>query len=244
MRATRETCVARRPFTPLLAGLLALSFAGLAGAAAQQADEGHAAHDQAAHEHAGHESATLPSIGADDPHAQHKQQAAAGGSGLARVALPEGLLLTNRSGEQVDLRRDVIGERVAVVNFVYTNCTTVCPVTSTIFSMLQQNLADRLGEDVVLVTLTVDPARDTPHRLRSYAQSFSPGDDWSWLTGDNSMVESALRAFGAYTANFEDHPAMVLVGDAQNSTWHRLYGFPAPEAIESKVAELLNNRNI
>jgi protein SCO1/2 len=227
-----------RLLASLTAGLLALFFVGLVGAAAQQPADGHTAHD-----HAGQESAALPSIDADDPHAQHKQQAAAGGSKLARVKVPEGLLLTDRSGEQVDLRRDVIGERVAVVNFVYTNCTTVCPVTSTIFSMLQKSLADRLGEEVVLVTLTVDPARDTPHRLRSYANNFAPGEDWIWLTGDNSTVDSALREFGAYTANFEDHPAMVLVGDARNSTWYRLYGFPAPEAIESKITELLNNRN-
>ncbi|MDH3449971.1 MAG: SCO family protein [Gammaproteobacteria bacterium] len=221
----------------LLAGLLAMSFAGLAGAGAQPSADGHATH-----EHANHEPATLPSIAADDPHAQHKQQAAAGGSKLASVRLPEGLVLTNQKGEQVDLRRDVIGDRVAVVNFVYTNCTTVCPVTSTIFSMLQKNLDRRLGKEVVLVTLTVDPARDTPHRLRSFAKNFAPGEAWSWLTGDNGTVESALRAFGAYAANFEDHPAMVLVGDAANSTWYRLYGFPAPEAIESKIDELLNDR--
>jgi protein SCO1/2 len=223
---------------PLLAGLLALSLPVLSAAAGQQPADG-----QAAHDHANHESTTLPSIGADDPHAQHKQQAAASGSKLASVELPEGLMLTNQLGEQRDLRRDVIGDRVAVVNFVYTNCTTVCPVTSTIFSMLQKSLASRLGSEVVLVTLTVDPARDTPYRLRSYAKNFAPGEAWSWLTGDNSAVESALRAFGSYTANFEDHPAMILVGDAANSTWYRLYGFPAPQAIEGKINELLNDRN-
>lgn len=209
----------------LLASLLALSLAGQA-------------HDQARNS-----STPMPLIDGGDPHAHHQQQAAESGSKLANVKLPEGLLLTNQLGEQLDLRRDVIGDRVAVVNFVYTNCTTVCPVTSTIFSMLQKDLDRQLGTEVVLVTLTVDPARDTPQRLRSYAKNFAPGQAWSWLTGDNGMVESALRAFGAYTVAFEDHPAMVLVGDAENSTWYRLYGFPAPEAIESKVAELLNNRN-
>ncbi len=209
----------------LLAGLLALSPAG------QAHDQAHGA------------STAMPSIDGGDPHAHHQQQAAESGSKLASVEVPEGLLLTNQMDEQVDLLRDVIGDRVAVVNFVYTSCTTVCPVTSTIFSMVQKDLDGRMGKEVVLVTITVDPARDTPQRLRSYAKNFAPGEAWSWLTGDNGMVESALRAFGAYTVAFEDHPAMVLVGDAESSTWYRLYGFPAPQAIESKVAELLNNRN-
>jgi len=239
MLPKRESFMARPLPATLLAGLLVLVVAGQAGSAAQQPGDEHAAHN---HEH--HASTALPSIDGDDPHAHHQQQAAEAGSKQASVEVPEGLILTDRLGEQLDLLRDVIGDRVAVVNFVYTNCTTVCPVTSTIFSMVQNHLDGRMGEEVVLVTLTVDPARDTPQRLRSYANSFAPGEDWIWLTGDNGTVESALRAFGAYTANFEDHPAMVLVGDASNATWYRLYGFPAPEAIENKIAELLNKRKI
>jgi len=179
----------------------------------------------------------------DDPHAMHRQQTAvARASGAADVEVPDGLGLVDRFGERVDLRGDVIGNRIAVVNFVYTSCTTVCPVTSSIFSMLQTRLESELGREVALITITVDPARDTPHRMRSYAKNFAPRDGWSWLTGDKGSVDAALRAFGAYTPSFEDHPAMVLVGDARTGQWVRLYGFPSPEAIETHVRELLKAR--
>jgi len=143
----------------------------------------------------------------------------------------------------VSLRDQVVGDRIAVVNFAYTNCATVCPVTSSIFSMLQNRLDGLLGEEVTLITITVDPARDNPHRLQEYAKNFNPDDSWYWLTGDKGSVDAALKAFGAYTPAFEDHPAMVLIGDPQNGTWYRLYGFPAPEAIEGRVRELLHHRS-
>lgn len=235
----------RNPLAVLAAGLLSIFFASATGAAELQSIDGQATQDHAAQDHAAHDHANqqAPAIDVNDPHAHHKQAAAQSEGELADIELPEGLSLLNQRGERLDLRRDAIGERVVVVNFVYTNCTTVCPVTSSIFSMLQQSLGERMGKDVALVTITVDPARDTPHRLLKFSQSFNPGAAWNWLTGDKGEVDRALRAFGVYTPNFDDHPAMVLIGDARQSRWHRLYGFPAPQAIEDRVTELLNNRS-
>jgi protein SCO1 len=191
-----------------------------------------------------HAHGTTQELEAIDPHAQHQQQVVEGGEiSMAEVDLSDGLTMLNRFGEQVDLRADVIGDRVVVVNFVYTNCSTVCPVTSSIFSIVQDRFDEQMGQDVALVTITVDPSRDNSHRMRSYAQNFNPNEGWSWLTGEKDTVDEALRAFGAYTPNFEDHPAMVLIGDERHSKWYRLYGFPAPEVIETRVKDLLINRS-
>ena len=179
-----------------------------------------------------------------DPHAQHKQVAAAQSNmAMARIELPNGMSMLNQYGDKVDLRKDVIGGKIVVINFVYTTCTTVCPVVSSIFTMVQKSLGERMGKDVALITITVDPTRDTPHRLLKYSKNFNPGTGWSWLTGDKKTVDKTLSALGAYTPNFEDHPAMVLIGDDSNSEWYRYYGFPAPDVIETRVKELLSNRS-
>jgi len=178
-----------------------------------------------------------------DSHEHHKQQDANAEMSMANIDLPTGVSLHNQFGEQVDLSRDVIGDRVVVINFVYTNCTTVCPVTSSIFTLVQNNLDGQMEKHVALITITVDPAHDTPHRLLNYSKNFAAGSAWSWLTGDKKNVDIVLKALGAYTPNFEDHPAMLLIGDERNSKWYRLYGFPAPEAIEARVMELLSNRS-
>jgi len=190
----------------------------------------------------GHELKPIEPI-SNSKHSQGKMNAASAGEmAMAEIDLPDSLSMLNQFGDKVDLRKDVIGTRIVAINFVYTTCTTVCPVVSSIFSMVQNRLKDLMGKDIALITITVDPTRDTPHRLLSYSKNFNPGSGWSWLTGDKKTVDKILTALGAYTPNFEDHPAMVLIGDDSNSKWYRYFGFPAPDAIESKVKDLLNNR--
>jgi protein SCO1/2 len=137
---------------------------------------------------------------------------------------------------------DVIGDRIVVMDFVYTTCTTVCPVLSALFSQVQNRLGDDLGEDVVLVSLTVDPVRDTPQRLKAYAAKHRAGPEWRWLTGPKTTVEDVLIGVGAYSVNFEDHPSMVLVGDVHTGQWHRLFGFPSPDRILELVDDLRSGR--
>lgn len=157
--------------------------------------------------------------------------------GAARVVLPD-VPLVDASGNRVRLARDVIGERIAVVNFIYTTCTTICPVASATFQQLQKRLAGTLGKDVVLVTLSVDPLRDTPQRLREHAGRWQAREGWVWLTGAKPDVDSTLKGFGAYTPRFEDHPPMILIGDARAGRWTRFFGFPAVEQLLAQIETL------
>ncbi len=150
------------------------------------------------------------------------------------IALPDAELVT-QYGAAVKLKSEVIGERIVVMDFVYTTCTTVCPVVSAIFGQVQSRLGDRLGREVVLVSISVDPARDTPRRLKAYAAKYRAREGWVWLTGRKHTVDALLRELGAYSPSFEDHPSMVLVGDPRRGQWARFLGFPSPEAIVNKV---------
>jgi len=167
-------------------------------------------------------------------HDAHEHHAPATAPGAAKVVLRDAPL-ADAGGKRVRLAHDVIGERIAVVNFVYTNCTTVCPVSSATFQQLQQRLGPRLGKEVVLVSVTVDPLRDTPQRLREYAARYEAREGWVWLTGAKPDVDSVLQGFGAYTANFEDHPAMVLIGDARAGAWTRFFGFPSVDELMTRI---------
>jgi cytochrome oxidase Cu insertion factor (SCO1/SenC/PrrC family) len=98
-------------------------------------------------------------------------------------------------------------------------------------------LGDRVGDDVVMVSVSVDPLRDTPARMKNYASKLGAGDGWVWLTGQKQDITDVLEAFGAYTPNFEDHPSMILVGDGTSGKWARFLGFPAADQIIRKVDE-------
>jgi protein SCO1/2 len=197
-----------------------------AALAAEQA--GHAHHHHAAND-----------TGKADPHAHHKamlQQPSAPAK-PADVELKD-LLLIDQDGREVNFVSDVIGDRIVVMDFVYTSCTTICPVLSALFGQLQERLGERLGEEVALISVSVDPVRDTPQRLKAYADRHQAKPGWIWLTGPKRRMDVVLDGLGAYTPNFEDHPSMVLVGDGRTGEWSRLFGFPSPERLMEQVDAL------
>jgi protein SCO1/2 len=137
---------------------------------------------------------------------------------------------------------EVAGDRIVVVNFVYTSCTTVCPVLSGLFSSLQDRLGEKLGSRVQLVSVSIDPARDTPERLAAMAARHRAKPGWRWLTGAPEHVETLLRGFGTYSPDPAQHAPAVLVGDPRRQRWFRLNGFPTAEALAAKVHQLLAER--
>lgn len=133
--------------------------------------------------------------------------------------------------ETVRFVTDVIQDRIVVMNFIYTNCTTSCPLSSAIMGKVRRELGERVGADVRLVSLSVDPATDTPARLNDYSRRFGAGPGWIWLTGERLTVNRILKGLGIYTADFQDHPLVWLIGDGRVNTWTRLYGVVAPSQI-------------
>jgi len=189
---------------------------------------------------------TMSAHADDDPHAKHrammmKQQAQEPAAESTRVDLRDRTLV-NQDGEEVRFVSDVIGDNIVVMDFVYTTCTTVCPVLSALFTQVQSKLGDHVGNDVKLVSVSVDPIRDTPQRLKVYSAKHRAGDGWVWLTGAKPSVDDVLTGVGAYTTNFEEHPSMVLIGDGRSGEWTRLFGFPNPDRIVQVVTELQQRR--
>jgi len=178
---------------------------------------------------------------AADPHAQHRQMMHDADHAMPvdkpAIDIPD-VALTTQHGATVNLKSDVVGDRIVVMDFVYTTCTTVCPVLSAILSQVQQQLGERVGTEVVLASLTVDPQRDTPERLKAYADKFAAGEDWLWLTSDKQTMDGVLQQLGAYTPNFEDHPSMILVGDGLSGEYSRYVGFPGTQKILDRIDAL------
>ncbi|HEX2255109.1 MAG TPA: SCO family protein [Afifellaceae bacterium] len=146
------------------------------------------------------------------------------------------LALVDSEGREQLFRSEVLADRIVALNFIYTSCTTVCPVMSAIFGAVQEELGDR--PDIRLVTISIDPATDLPPRLNRYAQQFGPGPGWTFLTGEKTRVTKVLAGLGAFAPEFEEHPSMVLIGDASRNVWRRFYGFASPDAIVAELERL------
>lgn len=101
--------------------------------------------------------------------------------------------LTDQDGRtfgSADLRGSVW-----IADFVFTSCPDICPVMSSQMANLHRRLDH---DDVRFVSVTVDPAHDTPERLREYADQFrADSARWKFLTGDpeaqRGVIERAFR---------------------------------------------------
>ncbi|WP_271409310.1 SCO family protein [Pseudomonas sp. Q1-7] len=199
---------------PIRTGLFAALFALATGPALA----GHSPEEHAAH------------MAAQAAHAQ--QQAADAEVRFADVPL------LDQNGRELRLKDDLVGDRIVVMGFVYTSCTTVCPVISAIMQKLQTQLGERAGREVQLISLSIDPLRDTPQRLHDYAGRFGAGDGWRWVTGSNEAVTDTLKGLGTWTADYQEHPPLIMVGDGRTGQWTRFYGFTDPSVLLARVDEL------
>jgi protein SCO1/2 len=184
---------------------------------------------------------------AHDGHRQHHDQAVPSDAkpSAARVTLHDSRLVTV-NGQVLRFKSEAVDNGIAVIGFIYTSCSTICPVTSAVLADVQDllvaKLGERFGHDVKIITLTVDPATDTPERLKDYAESFRSTPGWLWLTGEKPEMDRVLNGLGAYVADITKHSAAVLVGDARSGDWTRLFGIPNPSDIVDRVEQLLAAR--
>ncbi len=150
------------------------------------------------------------------------------------------LELTNQERKTARFKSDMIGNRIVVLDNIYTNCTTICPILTAIMVNVHHKIGVRAGNEVSLVSLSVDPATDTPQRLKAYARRHKAV--WNLWTGPKASMDQVLKGLGIYTPDFIDHPSSILVGDGESGEWTRYYGFASPEQIVKRVDELLAAR--
>lgn len=129
--------------------------------------------------------------------------------------------------------------RTVVIDFVFTSCKTSCSILSAIMTQVEKTLVNRLGPELVMVSIAVDPAHDTPEQLKTYAGRFATTPHWYWLTGSVSDIKQTLRAFHIPTFGPpEDHPPVIMAGNVRTGKWRRWVGIPDPEVIAQAAQEL------
>ncbi|MBS0375941.1 MAG: SCO family protein [Proteobacteria bacterium] len=188
-------------------------------------------------------STTSADVGGDaDPHAAHRAAIAAAGPlrSIARYRTPD-VELTRDDGQQVGLGRELDDGRPVVLAFIYTSCTTVCPVTSQTLAQVQARLGAERAR-IHLMSISIDPEQDTPARLREYAQRFHAGPEWQHYTGTRAASEMAQRAFNAYRGSKMDHQPVILVRSTPTGDWVRFDGFATADQLLAELPVLHASR--
>jgi protein SCO1/2 len=158
-----------------------------------------------------------------DPHAGHQAGEQKAEPSPAQKYFTDVELL-DQDGRKVRFYSDVLKGRTVVVNAFFTSCTSVCPPMNRNMEKIQEAFGDRVGRDVFLVSISVDPATDTPPRLKEYAQRFHAGPGWLFLTGKKENVDWALYKVGQYVEAKDDHTTVIIVGNEATGLWKKALG--------------------
>jgi protein SCO1/2 len=132
--------------------------------------------------------------------------------------------LVDMNGAKVALHDVLNNDSPIMLNFIFTTCTTICPVMSATFQQVQQQLGPKRA-DARLISISIDPENDTPAKLKEYAAKYSVGSQWKLLTGSLEDSIAVQRAFGVYAGDKMNHkPVTFLKAKGSDNSWLRLDG--------------------
>lgn len=136
------------------------------------------------------------------------------------------VLLTTHEGRRVRFYDDVIrGNKIVVLNMMYTQCPEVCGGTMVNLTRVQQQLVEYLGSEVGMYSISLDPRHDTPKVLARYAELIGVGPHWKLLTGRPTDIERLRRALGYVDPDPQvdrdrnQHIGMIRAGNDALDRW-------------------------
>jgi protein SCO1 len=153
------------------------------------------------------------------------------------------VVLINQNGEKMRFYSDLLKGKVVIINSFFATCQGVCLPLNRNLEKVQQALGDRIGKDVYIISISVDPAVDTPESLKAYAKNLHAKPGWYFLTGDKQNVDYALNKLGQFVNKKEDHLNIFIIGNERTGLWKKAFGL-APENELVKVVESVLNDQI
>ena len=147
------------------------------------------------------------------------------------------LTLQNQHGEEFRFYSDLMQDKIVFINPFFSECPGTCPVMHTMMQQVQAHLGDKLGESVVMLSITVDPINDTPEVLKEYAESYGAKPGWHFLSGSVNNVNTIMKKLGKYVETREQHDTIILIGNLKTKLWKKANGL----AKASEVIEVLDS---
>ena len=154
-----------------------------------------------------------------------------------KLTIPN-LVLHDHEGRQVRFYSDLIKDKVVVLSFFYTSCAYTCTMQGRTFAKLQSLLGERLGKSVFLISVTTDPVKDNPMRLKAWAMHYKVEPGWTLVTGEVSEINKLLLPFTGNRAGGGMHLPSTFIGNDKSGVWISATGVFSPENLLQVVNHL------
>ncbi|MEW5852863.1 MAG: SCO family protein [Myxococcota bacterium] len=151
--------------------------------------------------------------------------------------------LVNQDGKPLRFYDDVIKDKVVLINFIFVGCGNACPLETANLRKVQEALGDRVGRDIFMYSISIDPEHDTPVALKEYAEKFKAGPGWQFLTGKAEDITLLRKKLGLYREGEAraDHTASLIVGNEATGQWRKRSAFDNPKVLAAVLGDDLFN---
>lgn len=164
-------------------------------------------------------------------------QAAPAGSPWGDGFFPN-LPVTSQDGKTYQFYQDLVKDKIVIINFMFTNCQTVCPLMTSRMAEVRRRLGDRVGKDIFIYSITVDPEHDTQQVLKDYADAFEAGPGWLFLTGKKEDLFAIRAKFGERSLVLSAHRTEAALGNDATGEWTKLSSFEDYDIAVKTVLEM------
>jgi protein SCO1/2 len=152
--------------------------------------------------------------------------------------------LTTHEGKRVHFYRDLLQDKVVAINFMFTSCGNVCPAETARLKQVHALLGDRVGEDIHMYSITVDPEVDHPEVLADYRERFGIGEGWTFLRASPEDTDLIQRKLGLLVEKLDDpndHNASLVLGNERTGRWTKRSPYDNPQQLAHLLAESMHN---
>jgi len=147
--------------------------------------------------------------------------------------------LVTQDGKTLHFYDDMLKGRIVLINFIYTECGDSCPLETAKLTQVYRLLDNRMGKDIFFYSISVDPQRDTPAVLKTYAKKFHAGPGWYFLTGKREDIDLVRKKIGMAGRLDEDpltgHTTSLTLGNEPQGQWMQDSSFDDPRFIATMI---------
>jgi protein SCO1/2 len=151
------------------------------------------------------------------------------------------VVLVNQNGEKMRLYSDLLKDKVVIINCFFATCQGSCLPMSRNLKKIQEALGERVGKDVRIISISVDPLIDTPAKLKEYANNLNARPGWFFLTGEKQNVDFALNKLGQQVSDKNDHTNIFIIGNERSGLWKKAFGLASSDELVKVVESVLND---
>jgi protein SCO1/2 len=151
------------------------------------------------------------------------------------------VVLVNQNGEKMRFYSDLLRNKVVIINSFFATCTGSCLPLNRNLEKVQAALGDRLGRDVHIISISVDPTVDTSASLKEYAKKLHARPGWFFLTGAKQDVDFTLKKIGHFVDQKESHLNVFIIGNERTGLWKKAFGLAASEELVKVVESVIND---